>query len=109
MDTLISFDSQSWLWGRWQETWEVSVLAEPEARTARWQQQGAASPGCSDGPCPQWGQGCSPDLAGHFLLGGWEWLWMELWTKLPLFRVGPSSGPIPLISSESGVSEFSRS
>lgn len=34
MDTLISFDSQCWLWGRWQDKWECSVPVEPEARVA---------------------------------------------------------------------------
>lgn len=45
--------------------------AEPEARPARWQQQGLARPGCPHGPQAP---GCGHDLTGHFFLCGWEWL-----------------------------------
>lgn len=44
MDTLISFDSQSWLQGHWQERGDFSVPMELGAQPARWRQQGSNQP-----------------------------------------------------------------
>lgn len=41
MATLISFDSQPWLRGPWQERWELPVPTGPWARLARWRPWGS--------------------------------------------------------------------